>query len=163
MGRLGVLAVLAAAAVGACSGGSDEADAAATAAANADAFRPQPGLYRITVDAGEMMGMADMGNAMFSEQTYCLTEQQAAGGFREALAQNPGGECSYEKFELAGSRIDAVLVCSVQGMTMRMEQKGTATPTSSDLDITMKMSLPGMGEQVTTANVKHERIGDCPQ
>lgn len=161
MRRFGMMLAGAALALAACSSESEEADISETpdvTAAVDKAFKPEPGLYKVTMEAEQVMGMA---GSMTNEQTYCLTKEQADAGFESALGKNPAGDCKYEKFDLSGDQVDAVLACSMQGVTMRMEQKGKATPTSSDLDVKMTMSLPGMGERVTTAKVKHERIGEC--
>lgn len=163
MRRFGMIVACAALAVSACDSGKEEADISRTPDVTAEvdkAFKPEPGLYKVTMEADQMMGMA---GSMKSEQTYCLTKAQADAGFQAALGRNPAGDCKYEKFDLSGERIDAVLACSMQGVTMRMEQTGKATPTSSDLDVKMTMNVPGMGERVTTAKVRHERVGECTQ
>lgn len=161
MRRFGMMLAGAVLMLGACSSESEEADISETPDVTAEvdkAFKPEPGLYKVTMEADQVMGM---GGSMTNEQTYCLTKEDAEAGFEAALGKNPTGDCKYEKFDLSGDQVDAVLACSMQGVTMRMEQQGKATPTSSDLDVKMTMTLPGMGERVTTAKVKHERIGDC--
>lgn len=148
-------------ALAACGSGTEESDAAAPdVTAEIDkAFKPEPGQYTVSMETDGMMGMTGPMKQTFD---YCLTEEQAAGGFEEALNKNENGDCKYEKFTLDGDQVDAVLACTTQGVTMRMEQKGTATPTSSDLAVTMTMNLPGMGERTTQARVRHQRTGDCP-
>ena len=162
MRRLGMMAAFAVLALGGCGGGSEEADMAETPDVTAEvdkAFKPEPGLYKATMSTDGMMGMT---GAMTQTFEYCLTEQEAAGGFEAALGKNKEGDCKYERFELSGDQVDAVLACSVQGVTMRMEQSGRATPTASDLEVKMTMNIPGMGERTTNAKVQHQRIGDCP-
>lgn len=148
-------------ALAACGGGTEQSDAAAPdVTAEIDkAFKPEPGQYRMTMETDNMMGMTGPMKQTFD---YCLTEEEAEGGFEAALARNKDGDCRYEKFALDGDQVDAVLTCTSQGVTMRMEQKGTATPTSSDLAVTMTMNVPGMGERTTRARVQHQRTGDCP-
>jgi hypothetical protein len=161
MRGFGMMVTVAALALAACSGGSEEADMVDTPDVTADvdkAFKPEPGLYKASMEADSVMGMT---GSMTQTFEYCLTREEAEGGFEAALAKNKEGDCKYEKFALAGDKIDAVLACSLQGVTMRMEQTGTATPTSSDLEVKMTMNIPGMGERVTNAKVRHERIGEC--
>lgn len=143
------------------------------AARSGDMIKPRPGRYRATVEMIdiEMPGAApevrDMMKGMFASgpQTdeYCLTEEQAEKGFEEVVRQSQqGSDCSFDKFDVSGGDIDAVLVCSdpEQGQA-RMAMQGTGTETSSDMTMTMEATGPDGQAMTWTMKSQQERIGDC--
>ncbi len=157
--RSAMLSAFLAAGLAACSGSNDidtdSADAdgdgsvsvaeAGEAMQASGAVMPMPGLYRMSSNV--------MGQDITVEQ--CITPEMVDGGYEEMMQNNQDGDCSYEKFELAGGNMDAVMVCSVEGAgEMRMEMQGKVTETT--VDVTMKMG----DLQVTS---KQERIGDCSE
>lgn len=178
--RRSILLATAAFALAAC--GSQDADADGdgeisadeVAAQSGDLVKPEPGLYRSTVElvdlempnaspeAQDMMRAMMSGGA--SEHTFCLTPEQAEQGFEEMLreSQREDGECSYDKFETKGGSFDAVLTCkdSDEGLA-RIAMQGTGTGTSSTM--TMTIDTQGPDEEMMTMTMKQqqERIGDC--
>jgi len=133
--------------------------------AQAEMVKPQPGLYKTTVTMTGMdfPGMpAGHGSGQTITTEDCLTQQEVEKGFEELVKQGQDGECSYERFNLAGGKIDAVMVCKAEGGATRMEMSGTTTSTSADLAATMAMDLEGSGKGTMKFTAKHERIGDCP-
>ena len=42
-----------------------------------------------------------------------------------------------------------------------MTMAGTATPTSSEMEMTMQGNMSGMGDATIKMKATHERIGDC--
>ncbi|MFN4039806.1 MAG: DUF3617 domain-containing protein [Erythrobacter sp.] len=158
-----------------CSGSSDvDADgdgsisASEAAGAAADMPKPEAGLYRATITMtgidvpGMGASMQGHGGGMTTTNEYCLTEDDVAEGFEEMMKRGQDGSCRYEKFNVAGGKLDAVMLCQTDQGEARMEMKGTATPTGSQFDAKMKMDLDGMGNGTMRFNAKHERIGDCP-
>ncbi|AUX70403.1 hypothetical protein CHX26_13680 [Porphyrobacter sp. HT-58-2] len=135
--------------------------------AEAQGLRPEPGLYKatITMTGIEIPGMppemAGHGAGLTTTSEYCLTEEDVAKGYEEMMKRGQNGECSYERFRLAGGEIDAVMVCKTPEGTARMEMAGTATPTTSDFTAKMAMNFDGAGEGTMSFAAKHERIGDC--
>lgn len=160
----------------ACSGGGDaDADGngevtlgEAAKQAEAQGLKPEPGQYRATITMsgidipGMPPEMAGHGAGMTNNVEYCLTEKDVAEGYEAMMKRGQNGECSYEKFNLAGGNMDAVMVCKTAEGTARMEMTGTATPTKSDFTASMKMNFNELGEGTMTFEGKHERIGDCP-
>lgn len=159
-----------------CSG-SGEADAdgdgkvsmgEAARQAESQGMKPQPGLYKTTVTMtgleipGMPPGMADHGAGLTTTTEDCLTQEEVDQGFEALVKQGQDGECSYERFDMSGGKIDAVMVCAAQGRRARMEMTGTTTPTSADLSATMAMDLDGSGRGTMSFTAKHERVGDCP-
>lgn len=163
MKNIAALAVLGMA-LSACSGGdvsTADADAdsdgevslnEAAAVAEASGMKPQPGKYRVTSDLG----------GMTTNVEYCLTQEEAARGFEEMMQEGQEGDCSYEKFELAGGDLDAVLICKTDAGDMRMAMAGEVSPTASDLEMTMQGNMGGINVDMTM-KAKQERIGDCDE
>lgn len=166
-------------ALAACSGGEeDKAGSGETVSSEEVAERarnvvkPEPGLYRSTVELlevdipGAPTGAADMMKGMMggSDTTseYCLTQADVDRGFEEMLKNSQNGDCTFERFEANGGEIDAVMNCTAQGgNTMRMTMRGTGGATSSEMTMNMETEMPGMGKANMRMTAKHERIGDC--
>jgi len=150
----------------------DEVRKEATKLAN-----PVPGLYRSTskLVSFEVPGMpaaqADRVRQMFSAgdqgREYCLSAEEASKGFGEAMKKLPQGKCSYDRFNVSGNMLDAQLTCQTgQDMTGVVGMKGTVTETGSQMTMSIDQSV-GNGAQghalKIVAEVKSERIGDCPE
>lgn len=171
-----IMAMAGAALVAGCSGGGDaDADGSgdvsleeAAKQAEASGLKPEAGFYKatITMTGIEIPGMpAEMeghGAGMTTTTEYCLTQAEVDKGFEEMMKRGQNGECSYERFNLDGGDLDAVMVCKTPQGDARMEMTGTATPTTSDFTATMAMNFDGMGEGTMKFAAKHERVGDCP-
>lgn len=170
-----IAAVAAAALLAGCSGGGGEGDAGgevsvkeAVDAAKAAIPKPQPGLYKTTVTMtgldipGLPPEMAGHGAGLTTTSEHCLTEADVEKGYEALVKQGQDGDCSYEKFDLAGGKIDAVMVCKAQGRDARMAMSGTTTPTSADIEASMAIEFDGVGKGTMRFTAGHQRIGDCP-
>ena len=94
---------------------------------------------------------------------YCLTQEDVDKGYEEMARQSQGGDCTFERFDVDGGTIDALMVCAgEQSNAMRMAMTGSATPTSSVMTMTMTGDMTGMGESTLRMKATHERVGDCP-
>ncbi|AWW75362.1 hypothetical protein CD351_13075 [Erythrobacter sp. KY5] len=131
--------------------------------------RPTAGQYRatttfISIDMpGAPPQVADMMSQMMSNSvTYCLTEAEIAEGYRAITDRSTrdAEDCTYERFDYSGGKIDAVIQCRVDGQNMRMEMTGTGGATSSDMTMTMNGDF-GMGDATIKLRSQHERIGEC--
>lgn len=176
MTRITLIAAAAGAALLAgCSGGTADADGdgditAKEVAAKTDAegVKPQPGLYKATITMtgvdipGMPPEMKGHGGGMTTTVEECLTEADVDKGFEEMVKQGQQGDCSFEKFDLNGGKMDAVLVCKTPQGDSRMTMSGTTTPTSSEFTASTKIDIEGMGEGTMNFSAKNERIGDCP-
>lgn len=180
MTRITTIAAIAAAAlVAGCSGGGGEADKAAGSggevsvkeaidAAKADMPKPQPGLYKTTVTMtgldipGLPPEMAGHGAGLTTTSEHCLTKADVDKGYEALVKQGQDGECSYETFDIAGGKIDAVMVCKAQGRDARMEMTGTTTPTTADIEASMAIEFDGVGKGTMRFTAQHQRVGDCP-
>ncbi|MGY6552234.1 MAG: DUF3617 domain-containing protein [Erythrobacter sp.] len=173
MRKLAILASGAALLVAACSDSSD-ADGAGAASgmttpemAAADMPELEAGQYRATITMtgidvpGLPPEMAGHGAGLTTTNEYCLSQADVAGGFEEMMKRGQDGDCQYERFNAAGGKLDAVMLCKTPQGDARMEMKGTATATGSEFDAEMAMDLDGKGNGIMRFNAKHERIGDC--
>jgi hypothetical protein len=170
-----IIAAAGAALIAGCSGGNADADGngevsmkEAAKKAEAEGLKPQAGQYKavITMTGIEIPGMpAEMkghGAGMVTTTEYCLTQAEVDKGFEEMMKRGQNGECSYESFNLAGGKMDAVMVCKTPQGDARMTMNGTVTPTTSDFTASMAMKFPDAPEGTMTFAAKHERVGDCP-
>lgn len=158
-----------------CSGGDADTDGngevsmkEAAKVAKAQGLKPEAGQYKavITMTAINIPGMppemAGHGGGMTTTTEYCLTQADVDKGFEEMMKRGQNGECSYERFNLAGGTMDAVLVCKTPDGDARMTLNGTVTPTTSDFTATMAMNMAGTEGGTMTFTAKHEKVGDCP-
>lgn len=162
-------------ALNACGGNEVDADGDGAISENElkaaadEMVRPEPGRYRTTVSLVdiEMPGAPPqareaMKSAMQTQTSEsCLTQEDADRGFEQMTQNMQNANCKYEKFEMDGSNIDARAVCDADAGTMDMTMTGTAGRTSSDMTMTMKGNMTGMGEGRMTMRIQNERIGDC--
>lgn len=159
----------------ACSGGNTDADGngeisakEVAAKAKAEMPKPQAGLYKTTVTMtgldipGLPPEMKGHGAGMTTTTEDCMTQAEVDKGFEELVKQGQDGECTYERFDLADGKLDAVMNCKADGRIARMEMAGTTTTTGADLTAKMAMEFDGAGKGTMSFSAKHERIGDCP-
>ena len=169
-----IMAAAGAALLAGCSGGGN-ADADGNgevsmkeAAKKAEGLKPQAGQYKavITMTGINIPGMppemAGHGGGMTTTTEYCLTQAEVDKGYQEMMKRGQNGECTYESFNLAGGKLDAVMLCKAGEGDARMTMSGTVTPTTSDFTATMAMKFADAPEGTMTFTAKHERLGDCP-
>ncbi len=137
--------------------------------------RPEPGQYTQTMkvtkfevpDAPPEM-TAQMKKAMGEEQTttFCLTKEMSDKGFEEMFREiGKGGACKYQRFDVSGGKLDALLECE-----SKAEGKGTITMAGqvgsqgSDVTVEIKTVNPSspMGNTVIGMQMVSKRTGDCP-
>lgn len=158
-----------------CSDGATDADGdgaitagEVAAKANAEMVKPEPGLYKATITMtgvdipGMPPEMKNHGAGMTTTVEECLTAEDASKGFEELVTQGQQGECTFEKFDVNGGKMDGVLVCKTPQGESRMTMSGTTTRTSSEFTASTKINFEGMGEGTMNFTAKNERIGDCP-
>jgi hypothetical protein len=137
--------------------------------------RPKPGLYSqsMTISKFEIPGAPPevakaMQDAMTKgqEHQFCLTAEMAEKGYRDMFDKVGGnGECKYDRFDVSGGKIDAVLQCA-----NATEGKGTITMsgTVSEEGSDVNVAVEQQGGKAPMANTKiamhvtSKRIGDCP-
>lgn len=136
-----------------------------------NAVRPQPGQYRTSAELLEMnfpgvpRQIADaMKQQMSGSQghQYCLTAADVEKGLEESVRRSQTGDCDYERFNVAGGRVDAVMTCREQGREARVTLAGTSGRTSSDMTMAMETEMPGLGKGTIRMRMRTARVGDCP-
>lgn len=173
MKHITLIAAATAALLAGCSGGGNaDADGNGTVTTKeavkqveSEMPKPRPGLYKTTVTMTEIAipGVpAGHGAGQVVTTEDCLTQEEVDEGYEALVKQGQDGDCSYDRFNLAGGKIDAVMVCKAEGREMRMEMNGTTTPTSANLAATMAMDFDGAGKGTMKFTANHERVGDCP-
>jgi major membrane immunogen (membrane-anchored lipoprotein) len=139
--------------------------------------KPRPGLYRSTskVVSFEVPGMpaaqAERMKQMFSTTEkgteFCLTPQEADKGFEEMTKKLAEGNCTYDRFETEGDRLDAKLTCETgEKMKATIEMKGTMGAEGSQMTMSVNQTPPGVpkgGAVKMVAEVASRRVGDCPR
>jgi len=136
--------------------------------AEAASVKPQPGLYRSQVElvdadipGAPAQAMEMMRGMMDRSFEYCLTPEEAEGGYEQMADQSQEGDCSFQKFDIDGGDIDAAMTCDGGGGPVSMTMQGTGTETSADFTMSMKGNMGGTGEGSMTIRAQHERIGEC--
>lgn len=176
MKRITIIAAAGAIFLAGCSGknsatggkASDKASGKEAAKAANDMPKPKPGFYKttITMTGLEIPGlppeMEGHGAGLTTTSDACLTQTDVDQGFGELVKQGQNGDCSYERLNVAGGKLDAVMLCNAQGRSTRMEMTGTTTATGADVSAKMAMDFEGVGGGTMTFTAKHERVGDCP-
>ena len=171
-----IMAAAGAALLAGCSGGGNaDADGngevsmkEAAKKAEAEGLKPQAGQYKavITMTGINIPGMppemAGHGGGLTPTTEYCLTQAEVDKGYQEMMKRGQNGECTYESFNLAGGKLDAVMLCKTGEGDARMTMNGTVTPTTFDFTATMAMKFADAPEGTMTFTAKHERLGDCP-
>ena len=183
MSRLTPLLLLCPLALAAC-GGSEPAVKAENASiddvakATQNAVKMQPGQWQtqikfVSVDVpGMPKAQADMMGqqmAKMSVQTAetCVTPEMVNQPPSEMFGGKAGAGCTYEKFELAGGKIDSVVSCKPHGAgEMKAPTSGTLGSTSYELTSDTVMSgmpgMPGGGKMTMKTQITGKRVGDCP-
>jgi hypothetical protein len=159
----------------ACGGGADEQGEGvsvedALAEAQDNGMVPKPGQYRSTQELLELSvdGVPDSQLAMMRdgfakgaahESTQCITSDMTREQWVSNLAES---NCKITRFDTSGGELDVAMTCtSEDGINGEMTMKGTSTEESSDMVMSFKHQLPGMGDAKMRMRVKSERIGDC--
>lgn len=160
---------------------ADEADAEAgegmsgtdMATAMADAPMPRPGQYRSTQELLEldipgapeqvlnmMRGAFEEGAQ--AENTYCITEEEAANSRQEMLEGMAESDCTVERFDVSGGTIDGLMSCPTgDGVTGDLAMTGTMSEEGADMVMTFDAEVPQMGKANIRMRVVSERIGEC--
>jgi len=176
-----VIIAIGLAALGACNKGPtvneknasvDEVAAKVRAANGSEGFvKPGEWQSHVTIESFDIPGMPpeavkQMRSAIAQNRqqdfTSCLTEEDAKQPRGKFFTGND--ECRYDHFTMGNGKIDAAMKCaSGQGMTQVMTMKGTYSPTSYDMRMTMKgegVSGPASG-MTMQMRVDSKRIGEC--
>lgn len=149
---------------------AENASVAEVAEKTREAIRMVPGEWKGTTEvvAMDIPGMpagAMNQTKTKTDYTSCLTKEQAEKPPAEMFGGKSGGDCRYEKFTVAGGKLDAVMICTPKGSgEMRMTMSGEFGAEKYDVtnDMTMKMPANAGGQTMTMkARVSGARVGAC--
>jgi hypothetical protein len=174
-------AIVSALALAACGQGDVDLKNASVedvAKATANAQTLTPGQWSMTTEvvSVEMPGMPaqsaamkdQMAKALIGKQTVsenCVTPEQAKTPPTSMLAGGNAGDCRFDKYAMAGGKMDATLVCKPSaGGEMSMQMAGPFSGDSFALDATMQVAAPGMpgGKSMTIkTKMTGKRNGEC--
>ena len=132
-------------------------------------FKPEPGKYKTTMTLIEMdvpnapAEFKNMMNGMMDRSAeYCLTKEQADKGFEDSLKEGQAEGCTIKDFSIDGGDVKMAMTCDQGGMgTMDASMEGKVSPTSSDMTMSMKGTIPELGPIEMSMSFQQERIGDC--
>ncbi|WP_326525498.1 DUF3617 domain-containing protein [Sphingomonas sp.] len=153
---------------------AENASIAEVAAAAQGAVKMEPGKWetRVTIDSAEAPGMPPQAAAMMKQQmasgtgqvhTSCVTKEMAEKPTGELFSGKDNGECRYDRFSMAGGRIDAVMTCSPAGQpdAVKMTTSGDFAATEYKVGNVMEMAVPGAGKMTVRSTVAGKRLGAC--
>ncbi len=90
----------------------------------------------------------------------CLSEEEAKRP-KEDFFTGENKNCRYDRFTMAGGKIDAVMKCTQEGASHTMTMQGNYSPTTYN----MRMSMQGEGEGAAGMAMKMRvdatRVGQC--
>lgn len=136
--------------------------------------RPKPGLYKQTMTITkfeipgappEMAAQIQAAMTKAQEHDFCMTAEMANQGFRDMFDKvGKGGECKYERFDVSGGQLDAVLNCANASEGKgRIAMNGKVGEEGSDITV----AIDQQGGQTPMANAKiamhlvSQRVGEC--
>jgi hypothetical protein len=92
----------------------------------------------------------------------CLTPEEAKKP-KEDFFAGAGKNCRYERFNMGGGKIDAVMQCTEEGMGQTMTMAGTYSPNDYHMQMAMKAEgMPGPASGMSMKmRVDAKRIGEC--
>jgi len=138
-----------------------------------NAIKPMPGQYSVSMEVlevdipGAPESAVNMMKDMMVQRThsYCLTQADVEDGFEKMAKQlQENDDCSFERYEFDGGKLDGKMVCNVPGQgTMTMTISGTGGATHSEMEVTMEGNMTGMGDSTIRMKATHERIGECAE
>jgi len=137
--------------------------------------RPKPGQYKqtMTVTEFEVPGAPPEVAEQFKqalgqgqETSFCLTQDMADKGFKDMFHEiGKGGECAYDRFDVSGGRLDAVLHCQSEAEGKAdFALSGEVGPEGSVIAIHIDSENPNSPVPKTKIGMQmvSQRLGDCP-
>ncbi|HKX93049.1 MAG TPA: DUF3617 domain-containing protein [Sphingomicrobium sp.] len=125
---------------------------------------------KVMIDDVDIPGMPAatkerMKGAMTRQQNvtfdYCVSPDEAKRPGEKFFTGNDRANCRFERFDMAGGKIDAVMRCDAgQGGTMTMTRTGTYSADSYAASVAMNISGPGGGMSMK-GRAEGRRVGPC--
>ena len=107
--------------------------------------------------AGHMKGI----EGRIETQQNCLTPEEAKRP-KEDFFTGDNKNCRYDRFNMSGGKIDAVMECSESGTVHTMTMQGNYTPDTYNMQMAMQRSgVSEAGEMTMKMRVDARRVGQC--
>jgi hypothetical protein len=140
----------------------------AAATGNESFVRPGRWESKVTVEEMTVPGLgtdmaAQMNNSMRQVQTQasCLTPEEAKRP-KEDFFTGDNKNCRYDRFNMAGGKVDAVMKCAQGGTTHTMTLQGGYTPDTYNMRMAMDAdSGDPAGGMRMKMRVEAKRVGEC--
>lgn len=134
-------------------------------------MRPGQWQTKIEILSMEMPGMEGM-PPQFAEKMKaelmkprtvesCMTEEDVKQRQSKIFTGNGDSKCKFDKYQMTGGTIDAVMTCPGPQGEMKMHMTGTFAADTFTVNQAMDMKGP-TGEMHSKARVSGKRTGDCP-
>lgn len=142
------------------------------AAASRGVQKQQPGQWEITTAVEDFDTSALAGNpdeaALLKRQLgqkqvtkICVTRDVANTSTFGDLGQLKGSACRFDRFAIAGGKLDAAMHCTRPEGSLTVTQTGSYTATAYDLRSTVKQDAAASPTSMTMHMVGRH-LGDCP-
>lgn len=173
-----LISVVALSALAACGSKKDvdlkNASVDEVVAASKDAQKLDPGQWKTTVEivSVDMPGLPPAQKAMMDQQMAAHKTTTVENCVTKADAEKPpakmfggDGQCTFERYQVSGGKMDGKMTCAPKGMPGKMEMSmtGSFSSTKYAVETESKMSgAPGLPGDVTTkTRITGERVGEC--
>ncbi len=145
---------------------AQKANAARGIMLNAGQWRLTGKMEEMTIPGMPASAQADMqrmiGDKNNFTMEYCLTPEQARKPKGDFFGGKKSENCRYERFDMAGGKIEAVMRCEGQpscNMTMKID--GTYAADSYATNVAMDVADKGHGGISMKMRSEAHRIGEC--
>ncbi|HUE79745.1 MAG TPA: DUF3617 domain-containing protein [Sphingomicrobium sp.] len=145
------------------------ADQVADAGGSDSFVRPGKWQSRVTIEKFELPGAPPEAAAAMRRMydraqvdESCLTPEQAKRP-KEDFFAGASKNCRYERFDMGGGKIDAVMKCTGEGAAQTMTMQGTYGPENYQMRMNMEANAGSgpAGAMTMAMRVDAKRIGEC--
>ena len=113
---------------------------------------------------GMMAGMLENMKGQTTVTKNCVTPEEAEQPAAEMFAGNEDADCEYDTFEFGGGTMKMEMTCQDPGSGMaKISNSGTYSSDSYQMDMTVEINSPEMGEMTISAASTGKLVGDCAE
>lgn len=113
---------------------------------------------------GMMVGMLDNMKGQITTTKNCVTPEEAEKPAAEMFAGNENADCEYDTFEFGGGTMKMEMTCQDPSSgTAKISNSGTYSSDAYQMDMTVAINSPEMGEMMISAASTGKLVGDCAE
>ena len=113
---------------------------------------------------GMMTGMLEGMKGRTTVTKNCVTPEEAEQPAAEMFAGNEDADCEYDKFEFGGGAMAMEMTCQDPSSgTAKISNSGTYSSDAYQMDMTVELNSPEMGEMMISAASTGKLVGACPE